>query len=278
MGDVRAFHIPFEAERRHAAGAVDALLTTTSIDTPAVGDETRIGLLVFSFGDGPDQLVVQGTAEYPAAGATIAADSSTVRPVTGGSGRYFGASGSAQSTHFADGTWRHDFRLLLPRAGRGGRRDITDTPTVSTPPAATAGSSAEPAAAVRTELGTTLAGTARGQRLGLWYVTIPVGASLAAHWHPGYQLARIESGTLTYTILTGALTIIEADGTTTRATAGQVVDIPPGTSVVEQPEAEHSAANLGDVPIEIVLATLFENGAQPTILVASASPAASLAP
>ncbi len=280
VGDVRAFHIPFEDGRRHAAGAVDALLTTTSIDTPAVGDETRIGLLVFSFGDGPDQLVVQGTAEYPAAGATIAADSSTTRPVTGGSGRYFGASGSAMSTHLADGTWRHDFRLLLPRAGRGGRRDITDTPTVSMSPAATAapGSSAEPAAAVRTELGTTLADTAPGQRLGLWHVTIPVGASLAAHWHPGYQLARIESGTLTYTILTGSLTIIEPDGTTTQASAGQVVDIPAGTSVVEQPQAEHSAANLGDVPIEIVLATLFEDGAQPAILVATPSPAPSIAP
>jgi quercetin dioxygenase-like cupin family protein len=277
LGDVRAFHIPFEAGRRTAAGNVDAILTTTALDTPAVGDEVRLGLLVFTFGDGRDQLVVQGSAVYPAAGATIAADSSTTRPVTGGSGRYFGASGSARSIHLADGSWRHAFRLLLPRVGRGGGRDLVDTPTVSTPPAPTAapGASASPAAVVRTDLGTTLPDTAPGLRLGLWRVTIPVGASLPAHWHPGYQLARIESGTLTYTILSGELTILHPDGTTSTASAGQTVDIPAGTSVVEQPEARHSAANLGEVPIEIVLASLFTNGADAAILVAPAAPAPS---
>ena len=199
-----------------------------------MGDEVRLGLLVFAFGDGRDQIVVQGSAIYPAAGPTIAADSSTVRPVVGGSGRYLGAGGSAESTHLADGDWRHSLVLVLPRAIRGGRfggtpfgRDASPAP------------SASPAAVVRTDLGTTLPDTAPGQRLGLWRVTIPAGASLPAHWHPGHQLARIETGTLTYTILTGELTILHPDGTTTTATAGQTVDIPAGTSVVEQPGAEH---------------------------------------
>ncbi len=190
--------------------------------------------------------------------------------MVGGSGRYLGAGGVANSTHLADGTWRHALRLLLPRPVGNGR--VGDRPSgrdrSSVP-------SASPAAAVRTDLGTTLPETAPGQRLGLWRVTIPVGASLPAHWHPGYQLARVETGTLTYTILTGELTILHPDGTTSTATAGQTVDIPAGTSVVEQPEAQHSAANLGDVPIEIVLATLFTDGAEAAIPVAPASPAPS---
>jgi quercetin dioxygenase-like cupin family protein len=274
VGDVRVFHIPFEAGRRHAAGSVDATLTTTAIDSPATGDEVRLGLLVFTFGDGRDQVVVQGTAVYPAAGPTIAADSSTQRPVVGGSGRYLGAGGVADSTHRADGSWRHVLRLLLPRPARGVLDRTPFGPKGSTTPGAS------PAAVVRTELGTTLPDTAPGQRLGLWRVSIPAGADLPAHWHPGVQLARIETGTLTYSVLTGMLTILHPDGTTTTATAGQTVDIPAGTSVVEQPGAEHSAANLGDAPIEIVLATLFEVDEPPAIVIAMPAPSAvpSMAP
>src|SRR5690242_14011380 len=66
-------------------------------------------------------------------------------------------------------------------------------PSTAVAPAASAG-------IVRTDLGTTLPGTAPGQRLGLWHYTIPAGSALVPHRHPGWQIARIVAGTLTYTI------------------------------------------------------------------------------
>ncbi len=270
VGDVRAFSFPVQVEGRRVTGWLDATLTTSAIDVPATGDEVRLSLLVFSFGeDRASQVVVQGSSVYPAAGATIDAGTSTVRPVTGGSGRFAGATGWAQSSHLADGTWRHELHLQVPRIGQWQRRSMR--------PVATPLPTAAPAV-LREDLGTTLPRTAPGQRLGLWRVTIPVGAALPPHWHPGYQLARIQAGTLSYTVLTGSLVVIRPGGATLTVEAGETVDITAGTTVVEQPRAEHSARNGGDVPVEIVLATLFEDGAEPAIPVARPTPEPSPAP
>jgi hypothetical protein len=92
-------------------GRLDAVLTTTAIDAPNKGDEIRIGHLVFTFGTAGDQIVVDGTSAYPASSPTIAQDTSTIRPIVGGSGAYAGARGWAESFHLADGTWRHVFHL-----------------------------------------------------------------------------------------------------------------------------------------------------------------------
>jgi quercetin dioxygenase-like cupin family protein len=272
VGDVRAFSFPVEVDRRRATGWLDATLTTTAVDAPGPGDEVRLSLLVFSFGeDRASQVSVEGSSVYPAAGATIGVGTSTVRPVTGGSGRFAGATGWAQSSHLGDGTWRHELHLLVPRIGewlRGRRPDrSTPAPLPSATPVVT-----------REDLGTTLPDTAPGQRLGLWRVTIPVGAGLPPHWHPGYQLARIETGTLRYTVITGSLVVILPDGATRTVEAGATYDITAGTTVVEQPGAEHAAANAGDVPVDIVLATLFEDGAEPAILVDGGTIASSPAP
>ena len=48
-----------------------------------------------------------GSGLYPAAGSTIAIDSIIVRPIAGGSGRFGGATGWAESEHLADDSWRH---------------------------------------------------------------------------------------------------------------------------------------------------------------------------
>lgn len=267
VGDVRAFSFPVQVEGRRATGWLDATLTTTAIDVPVQGDEVRLALLVFSFGDDrTTQVVVQGSSVYPAAGPTIGTGTSTVRPITGGSGRFSGATGWAQSSHLSDGTWRHELHLLVPRVGVWQRRD--QRPTVTPLPTTAPG-------VVREDLGTTLPDTAPGQRLGLWHVVVPVGTGLPPHWHPGYQLARIESGILRYTVLTGSLVVIRPDGTTLTVEAGETYDITAGTTVVEQPRSEHAAENAGDVPVNIVLATLFEDGAEPAIPVAEPSPEAS---
>src|SRR3712207_3251588 len=48
---------------------------------------------------------------------------------------------------------------------------------------------------------------APGRTLGLSRVTVPAGTALAPHRHPGYQIAYIQRGTLTYTVRTGVVRI-----------------------------------------------------------------------
>ena len=112
LGDLRVTSIPTTTQDGTALGRLDATLTTTAIDVPEAGSEIRISNLVFSFGeDGQTQIVVGGSAVYPAEGATIAIDAVTVRPILGGSGRFAGATGTAQTRHLDDDSWVHTFSL-----------------------------------------------------------------------------------------------------------------------------------------------------------------------
>ena len=90
-------------------------------------------------------------------------------------------------------------------------------------------------AIVRTELGTTLPSNAPGQRLGLWHYTIPAGQALVPHRHPGWQIARITSGTLTYTILTGTVTVVRGGGAQETHGAGETIKLNAGDTVIESP-------------------------------------------
>jgi len=110
-GDVRLFEVPTAVKGSSAPGRMDAVMTTTGVNVPDQGSEIRVTQLVFTFRSAKDQIVVTGTSVYPAAGSVIATDSTTVRPIVGGSGTYSGASGWCESTHLADGTWRHVFHL-----------------------------------------------------------------------------------------------------------------------------------------------------------------------
>src|SRR5687767_2029428 len=57
-------------------------------------------------------------------------------------------------------------------------------------------------------LGQVAPSQAPGYELYLVRVTVPVDAELAPHTHPGTQMARVEQGTLTYTIISGTATIV----------------------------------------------------------------------
>lgn len=117
LGDLRVTSVETSAADGSPLGRLEATLTTTAIDEPVDGDEVRIGTLVFSFGDdGVDQVVVEGVAHYPGAGATIASGDVTVRPIVGGSGRFSGVRGSAVSEHLADGSWVHTLRMAASMA------------------------------------------------------------------------------------------------------------------------------------------------------------------
>ena len=114
LGDLRVTSLPTHYVSGAPAGRLDATLITTGIDDPEPDDEVRISNLIFVFGVGVDQIGVNGSGFYPAAGGTIDLDSTLIRPVTGGSGHFAATTGWAETQHFADDTWEHTFHLLLP--------------------------------------------------------------------------------------------------------------------------------------------------------------------
>lgn len=99
-------------------------------------------------------------------------------------------------------------------------------------------------------------------------VTVAPGAQLALHHHLGTQVARIESGILTYTVRRGKVVVRSGESdqqpTTVRSIkAGQTGRISAGQWIVEQPSTIHQAANKGSDPVVIYLATLLRKGAPP---------------
>lgn len=111
---------------------------------------------------------------------------------------------------------------------------------------------------------------AKGRTLGLSRVDVPPGAMLSLHRHPGVQIARIERGVLTYTVVTGSVNVWrgnpEVRATKVRTVAaGQTAPIRAGQWIVEKPGTIHRAANRGKVGIVIYISSLFRNGAPPAI-------------
>ena len=122
LGDLRVLEAtPIYDADGNLVGRLDAQLVTSSVDFPNVGDEIRMSTLNFIFGAGDsqfsgsaNQLVISGSGFYPGTESTIAINSDLVRPITGGSGEFEGATGSALTEHFVDGTWRHTFKIYMP--------------------------------------------------------------------------------------------------------------------------------------------------------------------
>lgn len=111
VGDVRLWHFDARAEDGSEV-RVDWTMTTTGIDVPARGVDSRISTGVFSMGaDVGSQLILQGVALYPCKDATMEVSSSAIRVISGGSGRVAGASGWVESTHLQDGSWEHVFHF-----------------------------------------------------------------------------------------------------------------------------------------------------------------------
>jgi quercetin dioxygenase-like cupin family protein len=114
---------------------------------------------------------------------------------------------------------------------------------------------------------------APGRQLVLSRVAVPPGARLALHHHLGTQVARIQSGVLTYTVRSGAVVVRRGESDLDPARvrtikAGQTGRIRAGQWIVEQPSDIHQAANEGSAPVVIYLATLLEKGAPPATPVA----------
>ena len=109
VGDVRIFH--FEGETGSGEMVVtDWIMTTTGIDTAEFGAESRVTTAVFAFTDfDKDQIVIEGVGLYPVEGDTFVPNSMLVRAITGGTGRFKGATGEVISIHLVDGSWMHVF-------------------------------------------------------------------------------------------------------------------------------------------------------------------------
>jgi AraC-like protein len=101
-------------------------------------------------------------------------------------------------------------------------------------------------------------------------VTIPARTALAPHRHPGYQIAYIERGTLTYTVRTGVVRIYRgaADASprlVDTIRAGETGRVRAREWVVERQGDVHFGANRGRRPVVILLATLFTTGSPASI-------------
>jgi hypothetical protein len=114
VGDVRLWNFDGTTEDAETV-TMDWIMTTTSVNVPEEGLETRFATGVFTFAStdnaNVDQIILEGVAYYPTAGSVLESASSTVRAVVGGTGRFDGARGSVESIHLADDTWRHVFTL-----------------------------------------------------------------------------------------------------------------------------------------------------------------------
>lgn len=119
---------------------------------------------------------------------------------------------------------------------------------------------------VATVYGQAVPPNAPGQVLTQYAVTIPPGAVIAAHEHPGQQIGRITAGELTYTIDKGTLTVFEGTAAPgqeipSRTVAGPTtVSLAAGTTIAESDGMVHNARNNGSVPVEITLSILTPKG------------------
>lgn len=114
---------------------------------------------------------------------------------------------------------------------------------------------------------------ANGQVLQLVRYDIPPGVVLAMHTHPGMQIAWIESGVLTYTVVSGGsipVTRAAHDGTPESSEEigpGQTTELHPGDAVVEIDGVVHYGQNIGRETVVILAATLLDPNQPPAVVV-----------
>ena len=145
---------------------------------------------------------------------------------------------------------------------------------------ATASPSATPDAyggkLVKDVLYTDTAKSAPGETMALVRYTIPAGAALPVHKHPGVQMASVESGTLTYHVLEGGtVNVVRADGTKASYGPGSTVKFTTGDSWEEPEGMVHYAENLTDQPVVLISTSLLATNQNATILVDLGTPTAS---
>jgi quercetin dioxygenase-like cupin family protein len=113
--------------------------------------------------------------------------------------------------------------------------------------------------------------SAPDQSLQLVRYVIQPGTVLPAHIHPGTQLAWIESGELTYTVVRGQIrvecsTVDGTPGPVEWVRSGETTVPRPGDAVIETEGNVHFGENRATEPVVILAATLLEVGQPPSIV------------
>ena len=101
---------------------------------------------------------------------------------------------------------------------------------------------------------------APGRTLSLVRYTIAPGAQLPPHVHPGVQMASIQAGTLTYTVISGTATVKRASGAIESVTGPTTTTLGPGDEVTETGDMVHFGANATGAPVIILASLLTESG------------------
>jgi quercetin dioxygenase-like cupin family protein len=97
--------------------------------------------------------------------------------------------------------------------------------------------------------------------LSLIRYTIPAGAQLAPHIHPGVQMARITAGELTYTVVEGTAVVRRMGATDDEdLTAPATTTLLAGDTVTELDGMVHFGANDTDEDVIIDATLLTEDG------------------
>lgn len=76
------------------------------------GPEQRYVSLDYTFNNKTDQIIVGSISDYPVEGHAFEMNRTIIRPILGGSGKYFGVTGQVATTHNADGSYTHVFTML----------------------------------------------------------------------------------------------------------------------------------------------------------------------
>jgi hypothetical protein len=113
-GDVYYFHAPLHSTQGGpVTGEVFGSKTLVKPATDADPDtEQRATILIFTFENRQDQIIVAGVPDYPSNAAEFAPNEPILRAILGGTGRYMGARGQLTSTRNADGSYVQVFTLL----------------------------------------------------------------------------------------------------------------------------------------------------------------------
>jgi len=145
-------------------------------------------------------------------------------------------------------------------ASEGSSSSTTSQPAEPKPEAPAAAGAA--GAVVKDILGTEVDPPgAPGRTLTLIRYTIPPGAALAPHIHPGVQLASVRSGRLTYHVVNGVAIVRRAGATTDEKLVGPTTTIlRTGDAVTEVDGMVHFGENDAKEPIVIEATLITKTG------------------
>jgi quercetin dioxygenase-like cupin family protein len=108
---------------------------------------------------------------------------------------------------------------------------------------------------------------AEGRILELVRYTIPAGAKLPPHIHPGMQIEKVELGTLTYSVVKGTAKIKRANGKEETLDAGQTTRVTVGDSLVEPGGMVHYGQNETEDLVILISASLLDSQKPKAIMI-----------